>query len=68
MENLEQIKSRDAKMAEACTSGLVWRVISRAVLQEFPQLAHLIQASQNASGQSARGEHEVQMYLDQLLY
>jgi len=64
--SLEQIKSRDAAMAEACASGLVWRVISRAVMQEVPQLAHLIQAAQNASGQLARGEHEVQMHLDQL--
>ena len=64
--SLEQIKSRDANMAEACTSGLVWRVISKTVMQEFPELAHLIQAAQNASGQLARGEHEVQMHLDQL--
>ena len=64
--SLEQIKSRDANMAEACTSGLVWRVISKTVMQECPELAHLIQAAQNASGQLARGEHEVQMHLDQL--
>ena len=64
--SLEQIKSRDANMAEACTSGLVWRVISKTVMQECPGLAHLIQAAQNASGQLARGEHEVQMHLDQL--
>jgi len=48
-------------MEGACTSGLVWRIISRAVTQEFPQLAHLIHAAQNASGQLARGEHEVQI-------
>ena len=49
--SLEQIKSRDANMAEACTSDLVWRAISHAVMQEFLELAHLIQAAQNASGQ-----------------
>lgn len=64
--SFDQVKSRDANLAEACTSGLAWRVISRAVTHQFPQLAHLIQATQNASGQLARGEHEVQMHLDQL--
>ena len=51
----------DPKFAEACQSGLTWRIMSQVAVAEFPDLPSLIQSASNCTGQLAKGEHEVQL-------
>ncbi|CAE8589898.1 unnamed protein product [Polarella glacialis] len=59
--SLEKIGSKDPLFQDACTLGLTWAVLPATLLQEFPNLATILQAAGNCSGQVARGEHELQV-------
>jgi hypothetical protein len=59
--NVDLLRGKDPKFAEACQSGLTWRIISQVAVAEFPDLPSLIQSASNCTGQLAKGEHEVQL-------
>lgn len=56
----QRIATKDPVFGDVCKSGLRWKVIAHEAMMEFPNLALLIQAAMNSSGQLARGEHELQ--------
>jgi hypothetical protein len=58
--SVSKISLRDRLFAEAVKEGLVWTIISTEAVRLFPTLPALIQASGNAAGQVAQGEHEIQ--------
>lgn len=58
--SVSKIGLRDPLFAQAVKEGLSWTIISTEAIRIFPSLPGLIQASGNAAGQVAQGEHEVQ--------
>ena len=61
--NVQKVLQKDAAYAEASRAGLRWKVLSAAVLAQWPQLASLIQSAANTGNHLAREEHEVQILL-----
>eukprot|EP00435_Cladocopium_sp_Y103_P036001 s2257_g9.t1 len=59
--SVDLLRSKDPKFAEACQSGLTWKIISQVAVSEFADLPSLIQSASNCTGQPAKGEHEVQL-------
>ena len=57
--NLELLRKRDPDFFRAVQDGVLWRVLSKDVAQQLPQLLSLVQRMGNATLQ--RGEHEVQL-------
>ncbi|CAK9070154.1 unnamed protein product [Durusdinium trenchii] len=56
--NVQKVLQKDAAYAEASRAGLRWKVLSAAVLAQWPQLASLIQSAANTGNHLAREEHE----------
>ena len=59
--SMAQLMESDPAYYKACKEGLDWLVISSAVTQQFPELAGLIQSSQNVSSHLSRTESEIQL-------
>ncbi len=57
--NLELLRKRDPDFHRAVEDGVLWRVLSKDVAQQLPQLLCLVQRMGNATLQ--RGEHEMQL-------
>ena len=61
MLSLAKLKAVDSKFGEAVEGGLRWRIISRQVLQRFPDLPKMMQAAGNCLGAVHRSESELQL-------
>eukprot|EP00438_Fugacium_kawagutii_P018084 Skav224387 [mRNA] locus=scaffold3483:16790:17749:- [translate_table: standard] len=59
--SLELLERSDAKYHEAVVKGLEWEVISRVIVEEFPNFPQLGQSAANAAQQVARPETEFQL-------
>ena len=59
--SISKLRSKDPEFAIAVTQGLTWQIVSASVLDVFPHIAHILQASGNAAGQVAQGEPEIQV-------
>lgn len=57
----DKLKMYDVEFHDAVTNGLKWDILSSHVLDEFPQLAGLIQLTCNTSAQLMRRETELQL-------
>lgn len=57
----QKLKEHDVEFHDAVTNGLTWDILSSQVLDEFPQLAGLIQLTCNTSAQLMRRETELQL-------
>ena len=60
--SLHQLRSHDANFAEAVERGLMWTIVSNAVVAAYPTLAHLLQQAFNTSSQLQRKEGELQLF------
>ena len=59
--SLQKIQERDPGLHDAIVNGLPWRMITKAVAQNFPELLPLIQQCGNAS--LVKGEGELQILI-----
>jgi hypothetical protein len=59
--SVEKIKLQDPLYADAICNGVKWLVIPAFVMEEFPNLAEIVQSAGNSAGQVAKSEHELQM-------
>ena len=61
--SMHKVENKDPTYAAYARSGLRWNVISHHVMQQWPDLAQLIQAALNTGSAVAKEEHEMQILL-----
>ena len=61
--SMHQVEKKDPAYASFAKKGLRWNVISQHVMQQWPELAQLIQAALNTGSAVAKEEHEMQILL-----
>ena len=59
--SLELLRKKDPSFAEAADRGITWRVISKLVIQEFPEFCSLVQSAGKAVGSIMQSESELQI-------
>jgi hypothetical protein len=57
--NMDNVRRKDPKFAEAATSGIWWWVLEAHVLQKYPAIIRIFDASRNASTHVATPESEI---------
>ena len=57
----EKLGSLDSQYVQASVNGVEWLVISRSLLDEFPQVASMVSASMNVGSHLARQESELEL-------
>jgi hypothetical protein len=57
--SMAKLREKDASLAKACGEGLMSYVLPKWIIEEFPELAQLLQSSANT--EISKGEHELQV-------
>ena len=57
----KKLGSLDSQYLQASVNGVEWLVISRSLLDEFPQVASMVSASMNVGSHLARQEFELEL-------